>query len=887
MHKKAFKIAMVMFLAGATQDFAQADILTDARVCIANADNQKQFFSVAGKTKSAYPGELVCFNQKVDYGPNGKYRLDIKGPSGSGISYELYSVADDRITQYWSDYNARALNAGLNFVSGTVIPGLSGLQYFNKFLRAFGVDTPPDKFDFSGDAPPPKSLISYVPTSSSGPLFALYPYSEVKKQPWGDEQFSWDKPTREERYSCGKLSKCKTKYQIRYTGSKSGQIMTMHQYREYYESWANYGRPQLKKDYVNYGSDAVYLCYNPHGDSGWSSCSAASNSKPIDYDEAGSNGGGEVVIYNNSAVPASYLLKFTDGRSVGTGPIAAGDKYVISKAAMNTEEGQFEIGYTTKADGQVGICLFGQPYASNQADLHITFNYDFSAPPSYFGPYSCKVKGAGQPDQLRIPVYKKVEAAKCPSTKNSGPEVLGYYPNYAATNGYQAFEIPCSVDTILYSFLQIGDCKAPKQGENVNVDECVENTNENGVVVNKGVQDYKIHSTDPWADYATASKGGGHGNVATALATGKKVLPSIAGWSLSAPLGEAIKSKHRKEFIQSIIDWMVDAQNEAALFGVTNKFSGVDIDWEPNENMWTAPKGDRTKYSLTKDDLINFKDFMKELKEALSYAKANGKLKDNILTMAMTSNPVAIKHVDKTYGGKYWKSLIEESGVNHIGLMTYDYFAPSWYEDVKNANFNAPIYLDKKSKHIPEAFTKPPYSGYNINASVDAFVNHSGVPANKVVIGAGAYGRMYAINFDGNYNNPYQIEDKDKFMEGPRSTMEGPRNPGSKDNSLFTVEIETSKNQMGTWINYFFPWEGRKVDEGVGSAYAIGHLNVDNSQKVLVTYDNYNSAAQKMSFAKSKGLYGVMLWDLTGDYKRVKVPHDALSVLDGLMEGKK
>ena len=137
---------------------------------------------------------------------------------------------------------------------------------------------------------------------------------------------------------------------------------------------------------------------------------------------------------------------------------------------------------------------------------------------------------------------------------------------------------------------------------------------------------------------------------------------------------------------------------------------------------------------------------------------------------------------------------------------------------------------------------------------------------------------MYAINFDGNYENPYQREDKTRFVPGPRSTEE------SQDNSLFTVELESGKTQMGSWISYFFPWDGQKIDWKTGSAYAIGYEVANPNNKVFVTYDNFNSGAQKMSFAKGRGLFGVMLWDLSGDYKRNKIDKGAKSVVDGLVE---
>ena len=262
------------------------------------------------------------------------------------------------------------------------------------------------------------------------------------------------------------------------------------------------------------------------------------------------------------------------------------------------------------------------------------------------------------------------------------PEIMGYYTNWSTYGAkFIPTDIPKEVDTILYAFAQVGSC-GPKSGATMkDPGKCLDMYGPDDNIVGPqliftGIQDYTLKSTDPWSDFYKYSATydydqatvfpTGLGNIAKALGTGKKVLLSIGGWSLSAPIQVAIDDQHREKFVQSIVSFMNYAERDAQRIGsdVYNRFDGVDIDWEPNGNLWTLPATDPDNRSLTNTDLNNYYLFLKRLKQVL-LSKGYP-----TLSIAMTANPNAIANVNNKNPG-YWASIASLDV--KLNMMTYDY----------------------------------------------------------------------------------------------------------------------------------------------------------------------------------------------------------------------
>jgi chitinase len=128
----------------------------------------------------------------------------------------------------------------------------------------------------------------------------------------------------------------------------------------------------------------------------------------------------------------------------------------------------------------------------------------------------------------------------------------------------------------------------------------------------------------------------------------------------------------------------------------------------------------------------------------------------------------------------------------------------------------------------------PLYSTEQQTESTDRAVMNllqAGVPAQKLVIGAAFYGRFFKIT-DGNETGLYQPA---KFSHG--------------FSWKYSSDSLSAKNGFET-----------RWDTVAQAPYAI------NQQRMLLaTYDNEQSVALKTMYAKTKGLGGIMFWQLVDD----------------------
>lgn len=384
-----------------------------------------------------------------------------------------------------------------------------------------------------------------------------------------------------------------------------------------------------------------------------------------------------------------------------------------------------------------------------------------------------------------------------------------------------------------------------------------------------GIQDWKLHSTDYFADFKIQPDGGtwGKGTIGQVLNAnkGQKVSLSIGGWSLSAAIRQAIKPEHRAQFIASIIDFLDPNSKYPVAKPEWNKttFSGVDIDWEPNGNMWTLPNAGSTFVQVSKEDLINYKDFLSDLKSALSAAKAKGIVSNDNLRIAVTANPTVIENVDQTYGSNYWLELSQI--VSSIDSMTYDYHGP--FDDTGCTGFNSPLFNDPRAEQCK---FNPRFS---IQGTIDAF-EQAHVPQEKIIVGLPAYGRAYVVT-EGKAYVPFSYG-----YSGPTG-----------DSIITNRTIYTGLyNGASTGLN-FLP---NMTSDDIGQNSSWSFLPGSDTQKVFITFDDSKTAAAKMQYISGKmpqyfngSLQGMMVWSLDGDVR----PGDATDnqkngVIAGLAQGR-
>jgi chitinase len=396
---------------------------------------------------------------------------------------------------------------------------------------------------------------------------------------------------------------------------------------------------------------------------------------------------------------------------------------------------------------------------------------------------------------------------------NGNHIVTAYYPNWATyAKNFQPDDIqPNNLDVINYAFAQVGDCALPYATDST-PDLCNKNTQFSGN------QDYKLHSTDPWSDFYD---NGGKGNIFKVLDLGKPVILSIGGYSASVPLFTAMDDQHRAGFVQSVADFLDVVKNKSP---DQKTFSGIDIDWEPNDNAWTFVEKEDGKARLG-----NYLKLMKELRQALP---------KKALSVAFPASPMVIYKVHSV-DPDFWKSL--SSSVDTINLMAYDYHG-AW-DNPPLTNFNAPLYFDP---HQPDQIPQDLRENFNIQATVTAYKD-VGVETSKILLGVPLYARSYAL--------------KEKSSNGLYESFTGSSPTPSGDGTLLYSDIIANSANWNTRQNY-----------DAGQAVAIGHSGTS-----FITYDNTVSTVNKAKFITSKSLGGIMFWDVSGDVKKDSSQYEELS----------
>ncbi|WP_218005082.1 glycosyl hydrolase family 18 protein [Actinomadura macra] len=261
-----------------------------------------------------------------------------------------------------------------------------------------------------------------------------------------------------------------------------------------------------------------------------------------------------------------------------------------------------------------------------------------------------------------------------------------------------------------------------------------------------------------------------------------KVLFSFGGWTWSGGFGQA--AQNPAAFADSCYKLVEDSR-------WADVFDGIDIDWEyPNACGLTCDKSGP--------------DAFKNLLAAVR-AKFGS---DNLVTAAITADASKDGKMDVTdYGGA-------AQYVDFYNPMTYDYFG-GW--DAKGPT----------APHSPlTAYEGIPHEGFNTTDTI-AKLKAKGVPANKMLIGIGFYGRGWT----------------GVTQDAPGGTATNPAGgtyeAGIEDYKVLKNKCPATKTIAGT---------------------AYGKCGSD-----WWSYDTPSTIGSKMAWAKKEGLGGAFFWELSGD----------------------
>ncbi|WP_369233238.1 glycosyl hydrolase family 18 protein [Streptomyces sp. R21] len=261
-----------------------------------------------------------------------------------------------------------------------------------------------------------------------------------------------------------------------------------------------------------------------------------------------------------------------------------------------------------------------------------------------------------------------------------------------------------------------------------------------------------------------------------------KVIWSFGGWTWSGGFGEA--AANPAAFAQSCYDLVEDPR-------WADVFDGIDIDWEyPNACGLSCDTSGAAAY----------KNLMGALRAKFGTS--------NLVTSAVTA--------DGSSGGKI--DAADYAGaaqyVDWYNVMTYDFFG-AWDAQGPTA------------PHSPlTSYSGIPKAGFT-TADAIAKYKAKGVPAKKLLIGIGFYGRGWT----------------GVTQDAPGGTATGPA-AGTYEQGIEDYKVlKTSCPATGTIA---------------GTAYAHCGSN-------WWSYDTPATIGTKMSWAKSQGLGGAFFWEFSGD----------------------
>lgn len=261
-----------------------------------------------------------------------------------------------------------------------------------------------------------------------------------------------------------------------------------------------------------------------------------------------------------------------------------------------------------------------------------------------------------------------------------------------------------------------------------------------------------------------------------------KVIWSFGGWTWSGGFGQA--AANPAAFAQSCYDLVEDPR-------WADVFDGIDLDWEyPNA----------CGLSCDTSGPAAFKNLIQAVRAKFG--------QNAIVTAAVTADASTGGKIDATdYAGA-------APYMNWFNVMTYDFFG-AWAAQGPTA------------PHSPlTSYPGIPQQGFN-SAEAIAKYKAKGVPANKLLLGIGFYGRGWT----------------GVTQDAPGGTATGPAA------GTYEQGIEDYKVLKGSC-----PATGTVA----GTAYAHCGTN-------WWSYDTPATVTSKMSWARNQGLGGAFFWEFSGD----------------------
>lgn len=358
-------------------------------------------------------------------------------------------------------------------------------------------------------------------------------------------------------------------------------------------------------------------------------------------------------------------------------------------------------------------------------------------------------------------------------------EIIGYYPNWQWYDRSKLVK-PSTIQYSKYSIINYCFFKPEVNGLISNTDTWADENLLQGEI---------NWSTSPVSYYPNTSI------IDLAHNAGTKVMVSIGGWTLSDNFPSIAADPAKRATFAAECNRLLSFY----------KFDGIDIDWEYPGYV---------DHSGTPADEANFTIFMQQIRDSINALGArNGKT--YLLSACFGASAAHASNIE-------WSNIVPI--LDMLNIMTYDYFG-TW-DHV--ANHNSPLYACGAGD-----------PSFNLDATFEMLTTTYGVPAYKINLGVGFYGRS----------------------QTGASTLYGATS-GSANTTLF---FEDDGSPLYYNIVKNMSLFDRYWDAAADVPYLLGKPS-GSAAGTFVSYDDEESIGLKAAYIRDNNARGAIIWEITGDY---------------------
>ncbi|KAK0167192.1 hypothetical protein PV327_004623 [Microctonus hyperodae] len=269
-------------------------------------------------------------------------------------------------------------------------------------------------------------------------------------------------------------------------------------------------------------------------------------------------------------------------------------------------------------------------------------------------------------------------------------------------------------------------------------------------------------------------------------------------------------------------------------------FDGVDLAWQFPTVKVKKDSGALKKFWHGVKKVFGYGKFKDEKEEEhrTGFTNLVRDLKTQLRPKNKALTLTILPHVNASV---YYEARLLAPNIEAVHLLAFDQNTPE--RNAKEADYTAPIY---------ESYGRVPDD--NVDASVRYWLEH-GTPGGKVVVGIPTFARTWKLTSDSQISGVPPIVTDGPGLQGPLTETPGILSYG-----------EVCARLTESAVGRVRPVKDPSKKYG---SYAYQSYNPDTQvDGIWISYDDTDTAGNKASYAKAKGLGGIAIWDLsTDDYR--------------------